>query len=306
MLTNLGVRALVLIALVGCSRSMLGDPNDASIADASVLDTGIDNDGPILGEVSIATWNLEQFPKTATTANLVHDILLSVAPDLIGVEEISDPIAFRSFAQDLTGYRGVEVDDPSNFLRVGLLYREDRVQVGDVRKLFEDDGYAFPRPPLAAQIAVTSTSGDLFDFTMVVVHLKAQSDIESRERRRAANEMIDEWIHGDMASTGETDYVVVGDFNDRLSDPPGENVFAVYLDQPQLYYFLTTTLAAEGEYSYIPFPGLIDHVLITTDALYEYGDGTTEVLHLDESIGGYQSLISDHRPVVSHFKIRAR
>jgi hypothetical protein len=297
------MRALVLLFAIGCQRSELIHVEDASIDDEGVLDTGVDVDGPVSGEVTIATWNLENFPKTATTARIVRNTILSIAPDLLGVEEIADAQAFMSFAEDLTGYRGVEVDDPGNFLRCGLLYREDRVQLGDVYALFEDDWDAFPRPPLKADVTVTSTSGTLFDFVVIVVHLKAQVDTESRERRRRANEKIDGWIRAQMASTPEQDYVVIGDFNDAIDDPAGENVFQVYLDRPETYFFLTTPLAANGDTSYIPFAGLIDHVLVTTDALYEYGDGTTEVLYLDRSIGGYQALISDHRPVLSRFRI---
>ncbi len=301
--------APLLLLAYACARSGVPDagPNDAAgnEDDAGVRDTGVDIDGPLSGEVAIATWNLENFPKTATTANRVHDILLSVAPDLIGVEEIAVPADFTRFAAQLPGYVGIQVDDPGNFLRVGLLYRPERVAVTDVEALFDRDGYAFPRPPLKASVTVTSTAGDLFDFVMVVVHLKAQVDTDSRERRRAANEALDAWIRSRMASGSEKDFVVVGDFNDAIDDAPGDNVFQVYLDQPELYYFLTTPVAMNHDVSYIPFPGLIDHILVTTDALYEYGDGTTEVLHLDESVPAYQALVSDHRPVLARFRIHA-
>ena len=50
--------------------------------------------------------------------------------------------------------------------------------------------------------------------------------------------------------------------------------------------------------------GLIDHLLITTDALHEYGDGTTEVLYLEDTVAGYQALISDHRPVLTTFIVK--
>jgi endonuclease/exonuclease/phosphatase family metal-dependent hydrolase len=294
--------ALWLLA-IACKRTGPVHVEDASTPDEGVLDTGVDVAGPIAGEVSIATWNLEQFPKTATTARVVREIVLSLAPDLIGVQEIAEPSLFTAFADELEGYRGVQVDDPRNFLRNGLLYREDRVQLGDVDALFGDDGYAFPRPALKADVTVTSTAGELFDFVLIVVHHKAQVDTESRERRRAANVKIDAWIRAQMESTDEQDYVVLGDFNDRIDDREGENVFEVFLDQPQTYFFLTSPLAANGDASYIPFTGLIDHLLVTTDALYEYGDGTTEVLYLDRTVGGYQALISDHRPVLARFKI---
>ena len=52
-------------------------------------------------------------------------------------------------------------------------------------------------------------------------------------------------------------------------------------------------------------PGLIDHVMITSDALDELGDGVTEVLRLDQTIADYQDVFSDHVPVVTRFEIPA-
>ena len=68
---------------------------------------------------------------------------------------------------------------------------------------------------------------------------------------------------------------------------------------------LALPAAEAGEHSFLPFNSMIDHILVTNDALDEYGDGTTEVLRLDESVPDYQSLVSDHRPVLSRFQISA-
>src|SRR5688572_24549063 len=189
------------------------------------------------------TWNIEQFPKTATTTALVQDIILSLSPDLIGVQEIAEPLEYERFIDRLPGYGGYYVYT-RDFIRVGFLYREDRVLVENIEALFTEDGYNFPRSPLKADVTITSTSGELFDFVFMVVHHKAQPDTESRERRRAANERIDQWIRAQMETGDERDFVVVGDYNDRLEDRPGENVFQVFLDQPELYFFLTGSLAA--------------------------------------------------------------
>jgi exonuclease III len=299
------VRWVALILLCACARNGVQDLPDASAEEGGVLDTGIDNSGPLLGELSIMTWNIEQFPKTATTTSLVHEIILSLQPDLIGVQEISEPLEYERFIDRLPGYGGYYVYT-HDFIRVGFLYREDRVTLANIEALFTEDSYNFPRSPLKADVTITSTAGELFDFVFMVVHHKAQSDVESRERRRAANVHIDNWIRARMMESDEQDFVVVGDYNDRLEDRPGENVFEVFLEQPELYFFLTGSLAMEGETSYIPIPGLIDHVLITTDALYEYGDGTTEVLRLDSTVQGYRNFISDHRPVMARFKVHQR
>lgn len=276
-------------------------PSDGGLA----YDSGIEPDGPIRGEVSILSWNIETYPKTATTARLVKETIEMIRPDLVGVQEIAEEAAFEALIDSLPDYGGVQVSDPRNFLRVGLLYREERVEISEVFALFEDDGYAFPRPPLKADVTITSTSGPLFDFVFVTVHHKARGDTESRERRRAANVALDSWVRAEMETEPERDFVIVGDFNDRLEDGPGENVFAPFLEHPELYNFLTRPLLDRGEVSYLPFPGLIDHVLVTTDALVEYGDGTTEALRLEETLPRYETNVSDHRPILSRFRIRS-
>jgi exonuclease III len=304
----LGVRSAWLIVAIACGprqpEPALPSTPDAGEADAGfAFDAGVEVEGPVAGEVRILSWNIEAFPKTATTARLVEQILGELRPDIVGVQEISDPAAFEALDDRLEDYRAIQVDDPEDFIRVGLLYRDDRVDLANVFALFEHDGYAFPRAPLSADVTVTSTAGVLFDFTFITVHHKAQSDTESRERRRAANEILHEWMQGHMASRPERDYVIVGDFNDRLDDRPGDNVFEVFLTRPDLYAFLTAESAWRGETSYIPFPGLIDHVLVTTDALTEYGDGETSPVPLEMTVLGYEEHVSDHRPVLSRFRV---
>ena len=97
--------------------------------------------------------------------------------------------------------------------------------------------------------------------------------------------------------------MVLWDWNDLLTDPEGENVFRVFLDAPESYTFLTMDAALAGDYTYLPFESLIDHVMITSDALGEYGAGTTDVLELERNYPDYRSLISDHRPVLSRFEL---
>jgi len=97
--------------------------------------------------------------------------------------------------------------------------------------------------------------------------------------------------------------MIAGDWNDDLTDPEEDNVFTAFLERPEQYRFLTNTAAEHGDYSYIPFKKLIDHVMVTTDSLGEYGDGSTEVLRPDQADPSYRYDVSDHRPVVSRFRV---
>jgi len=54
--------------------------------------------------------------------------------------------------------------------------------------------------------------------------------------------------------------------------------------------------------SYPTFNSLIDHILVTTDCLTEYGaTGQTITLRIGDEYPRYSNIISDHRPVMSKF-----
>lgn len=248
--------------------------------------------------LSILAWNLEQFPLTASAPALVEEVLAELQPDVVGVEEIEDDAAFFAMADTLPGYQAIIADDPFNYTRVGMLYREDAVTVDAVETLFLDDSYAFPRPPLKAHLTVQATG---FDFDFVVIHLKAQIDAASEARRLAGCNALDSWIQKRLADGLEGDIVLAGDYNDKITDAPDHNVFEVFLAAPEQYRFLTQEVVDDDDYSYIPFTSLIDHVLVTTSVLAAYGNGSTQAVHLESTVAGYESSVSDHRPILTRF-----
>ena len=243
---------------------------------------------PMTQPASIITWNLESFPLTSSSLEQAAAMISELSPELVAIQEVSEPSAFYDLIDALPGYEGV-LNDDDGWLRVGLLYKNARVSLNNVQTLFKDDWYAFPRPPLKAEVQI-----DGFDFVAVVIHLKAQLNAESEDRRRAGNEALDSWVQEQLLSGDEKDFVLIGDFNDKLLDPPQWNVFGPFLEQPELYSFLTMPAAEAGDHTYIPFESMIDHVLVTNDALDEIAE--TEVLALEETVTRYRDL-TDHRPV---------
>ena len=285
-----------------------GDAGDAADAGSRPADDGsrtVDG-GPSRATsygFSVGTWNLEQFPLTSGTSERVAELVPALGFDLVGIQEITDRDRFEALAASIDGYDAV-VSFESGFIRTGFLYRTDRVEVSNIDRMFTDDWWAFPRAPLRADIRVFDASGEtVFDFVFVVLHLKAQIDEESRMRRSRAVELLAEWLDSELAGSAEQDYVIVGDFNDTLLDVGEQNVYGPLLGDPDRFRFLTQPAEEAGEYSYLPFRKMIDHVLVTTDALVEYGDGDTEVLLLDAEMPDYRTTISDHRPVVSRFAL---
>ena len=250
--------------------------------------------GPRRTTPSLISWNLESYPLTQDSEAKAVALLEELAPDVVAVQEIAEPGAFDALVETLEDYDGVLNDDPDGYIRVGLLWRKDRVTVSDVETLFTTDWYAFPRPPLKAHITIDAPTP--IDFVTVVLHLKAQLNAESQERRKVGCERLDEWVTAELATSEEQDYVLIGDFNDKLTDPPQWNVFGAFLDKPEAYSFLTMPAEVAGGHTYIPFESFIDHVLVTSDTLDEVGTGETEVLELENEVADYRDL-TDHRPV---------
>ncbi|MFK8001549.1 MAG: endonuclease/exonuclease/phosphatase family protein [Polyangiales bacterium] len=287
-------------------RDAAADASDSGASiDATLVDAGPDTSdatapdaGPLPG-FTVVTWNIENFPQATSTPRLVAEIIESERWDLIGVQEISDDAAFLALIDELEDYDGYVSFDDRAFQRNGILFRRDRVRVRNVQRLFERDGYAFPRDPLAADVTFLNEDGSVaFDFAFVVVHLKATLEEESRLRRLDAIEKLDAWARQVMAD-GENEVVIVGDYNDEASDPAGENVFGPMLGDG---YSILTQALDEDAFSFIPFRALIDHVVITSETIQEYGMGTISIAeNVRTGVLNYTDNVSDHLPVVARF-----
>ncbi len=272
-------------------------------ADADASADGAADADAKANTLSLMTWNLEDYPLSSKTPDQAASIVAQLRPDLIAVQEVADPTAFAALESKLpAGYQIVINDDPGAFLRVALVTQSQRVTVSEVETLFKNDAYAFPRPPLKARVLAQGVGSGSFDFVVVVVHLKAQLNQASQDRRKDACIKLDAWLSAELAKGGEQDYVVIGDFNDELDDPPQWNVFGPLLSKSSTYTFLTSAEVQAGKYTYLPFQSFLDHVLVTSDALVEYGAGSTNVLELEKSVTDYENGVSDHRPVLSVFQ----
>jgi endonuclease/exonuclease/phosphatase family metal-dependent hydrolase len=247
---------------------------------------------------SLLAWNLEQFPHSSSAAEKVAATIGELGVAVVAVSEVDDIAAFDALAASMPGYQATVASDGDGFVRVGLLHDATRVTLSEIETLFDDDSYRFPRPPLKAHVTLTDGG---FDFDVVVIHLKAQLDDESQARRKAACEALDEWVRTRLDQLADPDIVLAGDFNDEIDDPPEWNVFGAFLGAPEVYSFLTQPVSEAGDFSYIPFESLIDHVLVTTSVLGPYGSGVTEAVHLERSVPSYVDDVSDHRPVLSRF-----
>lgn len=242
--------------------------------------------------LSMMTWNLRHFPLTSRTEDIVVDTVTDFAPDLVGIQEVQDEAALRRVAERLPEF-DVYIAEPGPYSGVAALVRTSALTVERAEDLFEDDWYPFPRPMLALDLRVSNVSSPI-DLRVGVVHLKARSDAQSRARRRAASTELRDWFD----AGGEQGLsIVLGDFNDEVTDAPSDNVFAPLLDDAHVT-FLTESIEAEGASTYIPWSRMLDHIAVSTPLLPHHLD--TEVLPLDQSTT-YEQHVSDHRPVLTVF-----
>ncbi len=243
----------------------------------------------------IATWNIEWFPKNnAKTVNLVKDIIRDIDIDLIAVQEIASIKSFNTLVDSLPGWKGVLSNDQysnGTYQKTGILYKSDFISISSVYNIFENDSYPFPRPPLSAYVEIKDINGVQYNFSVIILHLKAFSGDSNEQRRKEAILKLEDFISNEIDNGADADFIVLGDWNDRVSDAENDNVFLPFLDKPDQYSLITEN-----------FTTLIDHILITSGSLDEYGSGETEVLDLQKQLYNYSSDVSDHLPVMARFK----
>ena len=269
-----------LFILVGCSEG------DSGHDDSTIINFGSDQ------TLDLITWNLEWFPKHDSTISYVSDFILALSPDIIALQEISDQYSFDLLIESLgdgwVGYR-----DNTDYQELSYIINLNQINLlAQPYTILDEYEYYFAyRPPYVLNIEFNGKT-----FFIIDIHLKCCDGSESR--RMASAQYLKNYVdiyHDD------DNIIILGDFNDELTDPPNENVFLNFLDDPGNYFF-TDLHIAEGSsdnWSFPNWPSHLDHILVTNEVL-DF-DISTNTIKLDNyMIGGwnkYDNYISDHRPV---------
>ena len=291
---------LILIILTfGCGDdNVVAEKNEIVIEDIQITRYGTE------ASFDLATWNIEYFPKSNNyTIPYLKQIIEDIDLDMIAIQEIDNNTAFYSLIDSLPGYAGFVAGVPDFGQRLGFIYKTELISVTSPIMLFEDDDWLFPRPPLLTYVSVKKDMQTVFDFTMIILHLKAFEDSESESRRRDACVKLYNYINSDLLTSNDSDVIVLGDMNDEVDDPPESNVFSVFLADSTHYEFITLPIANEPTYIGGNYLSTIDHILITDDVRAEFNEGLIQVLKPDLEFPKYESYISDHRPVLAQFFI---
>jgi exonuclease III len=243
----------------------------------------------------IMTFNLEGFPKTGSlTIMTVKDLILAVDPDVVALQEMVYETDFNKLLEELPGWDGRFYPINNDQWNLAYIFKKSEITIDDSRTgiIFENDSYAFPRPPF--EIYVTHKTLNISAY-LVDLHLKCCSGSDNEARRRDAAQKLDDYI----TTYRQNDPVIIlGDYNDEISgDDSASNVFFTFVSKPDQFLF-TDMQIAKGSllwWSYPSFPSHIDHILVTNE-LFSRVD-TTVAIKSEPCYPDYYSNISDHRPV---------
>jgi endonuclease/exonuclease/phosphatase family metal-dependent hydrolase len=161
----------------------------------------------------------------------------------------------------------------------------------------------FPRHPLFAECTVAADNDQEVKFILMVVHLKAFGDAESRARRRLAAEALAAIVEEVRNDTG-LPVVLGGDFNERIDT----DVLGALTGSPDLLA-MTADDATTDAVSYVGGSrrSLIDHIVVSRDArLAEISGDDTAIVRLDRSVRDFADRVSDHLPLVFRMVYRSQ
>ena len=306
-LSAAGWLALTVVAL-GCEAT---PPDGDAPVDAapSGVDTAEDQSGIQFGTddtLDVVTWNIEEFPKNGqSTAATVLDILQGLDADIVALQEIADVESFKQMVDQVPGWRGYV--DSEWYAGLAYIYRADTIAVQSHYEIYTTREFwrPFPRSPQVMEFRFKGR-----DFVMINNHFKCCGDgfidryepWDEETRRMDATDLLKAYIDTHFA---ERSVIVLGDFNDSLTDTISHNVFASLLDDPDHYRFTDMGIAEGGSsgWSYPSYPSHLDHILISSGlfAGFEHLDSRVLSLPVDEVLFDgwreYEEAVSDHRPV---------
>ena len=298
-----GVRCIaLLLALVACRSSESAGPDATPDAAGTYppprTDVFMRIGGP--DTLELAAWNIENFPARGTTAARVADLITSLDLDVIVVEEIASETAWAELMARLPEHDGILSEHrytPTDYQKIGVIYRTSVVTPSNVELLFTQRTYEFPRPPFTVMLAIDDGAHAAMSIRVIGVHLKAGVAQEDGDRRRLALMDLDMHVRAQIADGAEDEIVIAGDYNEVLNTTVGQTNFAPLLSAPDLYTVRTQAASDAGEISFVPASVLLDHIT-TTAALADDLSGSQLIIPRLHTLPAYVSEVSDHLPVV--------
>jgi endonuclease/exonuclease/phosphatase family metal-dependent hydrolase len=262
--------------------------------------------------LDIATWNLHGFAASAgaETVDLVADAIVAMDLDVVALQEIARASDFNQLLTRLPGWAGYRAPSGGEW-SLAYLWRTDRITAGPdaIYEIYTDQSNPFPRAPLVFDVTFDGHAVRLINNHLKCCgdgHLVPDDYGDEEYRRYRADELLEDWIATE--ADGQA-VVMMGDLNDRLNDPVGDNVFQMFLDLPASYRFADWDIAVDSshaQWSWGPGVSHLDHILVTDELFAALSSCRTIRLDLALASGVFADKVSDHAPVVVTLDLDAR
>lgn len=258
--------------------------------------------------LEVMTWNLENFAKAGTvTADRVAQVITGLEVDVVALEEIVSASMFDRVVAALPGYDGFRADGSAYDQNLAFIFRTDGLlEVTSVYEILTGYSGPLPRSPLVLEGHVGGVP-----YVFIANHYKCCGDghldpadsWDEETRRYNASLLLQQYATDHYA---DRRVIMLGDFNDELTDPAADNVFQNFLDVPDQWRFVDLPIAEDSStlWSYPTWPSHIDHILINGNTFgdFDTAPGLVGVLPLHTMLDGgwtqYDTETSDHLPVV--------
>tara|TARA_R110002074_G_scaffold8700_5_gene35429 strand:- start:129 stop:2855 length:2727 start_codon:yes stop_codon:yes gene_type:complete len=301
-----------LLSTIPDSSPHLGFFDIAGITGSSTQEVEVPEYKGSLEFADIGFWNIEHFNDAISDARVdkVAGVLGHLSLDAMGLVEVQKDAMDRVVAslQALGHSYDYKYLDVKGRQDLAVLYDSKTTEVNISAKILNrhktawaaktgSGRTAFPRRPLIAHVKVApnTKSGDPVEFIMILLHLKAFGDPQSKARRRLAAEILTEVI-ADIREIEKLPVVLGGDLNETLNT----DVLSPLTDAPDLFT-LTTDDAADNALSYVGarHRSLIDHIVVSNDVhMSPISGDDAAIVRLDKSVADFTRDVSDHVPLV--------
>jgi endonuclease/exonuclease/phosphatase family metal-dependent hydrolase len=244
--------------------------------------------------LDIVTFNVAGFPRAGyPSVTALSALIKTVDPDVVALQEVASEADFNRLLKLMPGWTGAFYPVNNDEWNLAYLFKNSETEVieSSARILFEDDSWAFPRPPFEIEIKHRASGKEVF---LINLHLKCCSGPDNENSRRSASEQLKAYLDDQRPDDA---VVMLGDYNDEISsDNASENPFLNFVNDPADYTFADMSIAKGSElwWSYPSWPSHIDHILITGE-LVPHVD-TTMVIKASPCYPDYNEVLSDHRP----------
>jgi len=209
-----------------------------------------DNDFVAVEEpLDIVSWNLRYFPFSRKTSDYVSNIINRNKFEIIAFQEIKNKIKFEELLSSLTNYNGYraspnKVNNPNNLALAYLFH--NTINVTKLYEIFVDEKSLFSRPPLVIEFIYNQEN-----FMVINTHLKAHGDGKLNTSNEKDSEYIRlrslQKIKDFIDNLDGFKVILLGDFNDQLSDKKKDNVFINFIEDDS--YLLADLFIEHGSKS---------------------------------------------------------